>query len=314
MKHNGFTLIELLAVIIVLSIIALIAIPSVNNIVKNAKKDSFKQTVQNVIDSANNYISTKLIKGDVTFPVEFTCDGSVCRSGEDILEMEGSAPKKGSIVVENIGNIYAVNLYDGTFCFSGGKYNLRESDCYDSKEEANPEYNPENPNTDNPQTDPEPTPDPAIEQYGLFDSNNNLIVSWDDLVNVYGLDISKDYTGVYYNAQGNGVKVFTDNNFTGFLKIAPGVTKIGALVFRNFSKLTGVYIPASVIEIGEEAFNKNSSSVFTKAIFEDPNNWYYTYDGEEKAISGLSDSSGAATKLTKATSSRHYATCKWYKK
>ena len=49
MKKKGFTLIELLAVIIVLSIIALITIPVVTSTIKNAKKGVAEVSIQNYI-------------------------------------------------------------------------------------------------------------------------------------------------------------------------------------------------------------------------------------------------------------------------
>ena len=47
MNKKGFTLIELLAVILILGIIALIAIPVVSNILKETRLGAFNTTVQN---------------------------------------------------------------------------------------------------------------------------------------------------------------------------------------------------------------------------------------------------------------------------
>ena len=44
-NKKAFTLIELLAVILILGIIALIAIPTVNNIINESKKGAFKASV-----------------------------------------------------------------------------------------------------------------------------------------------------------------------------------------------------------------------------------------------------------------------------
>lgn len=52
MKKKGFTLIELLAVILILGIISLIAIPTINNLVKESKKGAFKTSVQNIVRAA----------------------------------------------------------------------------------------------------------------------------------------------------------------------------------------------------------------------------------------------------------------------
>ena len=48
MKKNGFTLVEVLAVIVVLSIIALIAVPTVSNIVDTSKRGAFRDSIENL--------------------------------------------------------------------------------------------------------------------------------------------------------------------------------------------------------------------------------------------------------------------------
>ena len=45
-KRNGFTLVELLAVIVILAIILLIAVPNVMGIIEKAKKDSYCSTAK----------------------------------------------------------------------------------------------------------------------------------------------------------------------------------------------------------------------------------------------------------------------------
>ena len=62
MKKKGFTLIELLAVILILGIIALIAIPTVNNILTEARRGAFSSTLTNLEKAIEEKCTTEQIK------------------------------------------------------------------------------------------------------------------------------------------------------------------------------------------------------------------------------------------------------------
>lgn len=72
--QKGFTLIELLAVIVILGIIAVIAIPLIGNIISNAKEDSDVATARQVYDAARLYIAGEKDGkfNDATNPVKVT--------------------------------------------------------------------------------------------------------------------------------------------------------------------------------------------------------------------------------------------------
>ncbi|MNI76527.1 hypothetical protein D3C73_1327660 [compost metagenome] len=55
-NQKGFTLIELLAVIVILGIIAVIAIPLIGNIINNSKEDADKATAKQIADAARLYV------------------------------------------------------------------------------------------------------------------------------------------------------------------------------------------------------------------------------------------------------------------
>ncbi|HPF83026.1 MAG TPA: prepilin-type N-terminal cleavage/methylation domain-containing protein [Bacilli bacterium] len=63
MSKKGFTLIELLAVILILGIIALIAIPVVNNIITESKIGAWKSTANNVVNAYEQYAQLNELKG-----------------------------------------------------------------------------------------------------------------------------------------------------------------------------------------------------------------------------------------------------------
>lgn len=59
-EEKGFTLIELLAVIVILGIIAVIAIPLISNIISKSKSDSDVATARQIYDASRMYIINEL--------------------------------------------------------------------------------------------------------------------------------------------------------------------------------------------------------------------------------------------------------------
>ena len=57
-KRNGFTLVELLAVIVVLGVILIIAVPSVNKYLKNSKESAYEIQISTMIEAVETYANT----------------------------------------------------------------------------------------------------------------------------------------------------------------------------------------------------------------------------------------------------------------
>ena len=101
MKKRGFTLIELLAVILILGIIALIAIPTVSKIIDQSKKGAFETTANNVVGAIEDACQLQTLKGEtITTTYTFT-DGVVSPS----LNVKGKLPTTGTATVDSGCNV-----------------------------------------------------------------------------------------------------------------------------------------------------------------------------------------------------------------
>lgn len=96
---------------------------------------------------------------------------------------------------------------------------------------------------------------------GLYDSNDTMLASWDELINNYGLDIQKDYTTTTCTTSESSFNYILENNdeFSTASKLVIGddVVQIGEFAFNKCKALTDVYIPDSVMTIGKSAFSSS---------------------------------------------------------
>jgi type IV pilus assembly protein PilA len=77
MQKHGFTLIELLAVIVILSVIALIATPIIMNAIEESKKGASKVSAYSYIRTIEYSIATSISKKGYTIPETFLTSDDV---------------------------------------------------------------------------------------------------------------------------------------------------------------------------------------------------------------------------------------------
>ncbi len=110
MKKKGFTLIELLAVILILGIITLIAIPIVSKILSQSKKSSFETTINNVVSAIEDTCRLQQLKDqDINYTYNFL-DGLVSPT----LSIKGKLPKTGVVKVDSNCNT-VFSLTNGSY-------------------------------------------------------------------------------------------------------------------------------------------------------------------------------------------------------
>jgi prepilin-type N-terminal cleavage/methylation domain-containing protein len=113
MNEKGFTLIELLAVILVLGIIAVIAVPTVSNLIEQSKKNAFETGINNVVSAIENECQVQHMEGDpLTTNYTFSAAGV-----SPSLDIKGKLPTGGSVIVDNECKV-ALSVTNGKFVAS----------------------------------------------------------------------------------------------------------------------------------------------------------------------------------------------------
>ena len=252
---RGFTLIELLAVIVILAIIALIATPIVLNIINDTKQSSTLRSAEFYLNAVEQSIMLERMNTNGSFKpyeCEIQLDGNLlCDSNVTlVVDVNGEKPTSGKITFDD-GKIddIIINL-SGKDITTNSKGQLVIGD-------KNIE---------------------VILEPGLYDENDELLLSWEELVEEYDFE-NKIETGGYYDVEVQGLAAVVIDSIEGASKlvidksvesigehvfewcisltsiiIEEGVGNIGNSAFYHCESLTSITIPNSVTSIGESAF------------------------------------------------------------
>jgi len=126
-KRNGFTLVELMAVIIIISLIALLTFPNIINQIKKTKKSNNKMIEDVVIEQAKKYVSDnndELLEDEYCMPISTLIDNDYIK--EDIVNINDIKDNK--VVHITLDNNNSYEVLDKNKCFlSAVKYLLKKT-------------------------------------------------------------------------------------------------------------------------------------------------------------------------------------------
>lgn len=130
-NKKGFTLVELLAVIVILGVLLMIAVPAIQNVINKSKKDAFIDQAKLAVENVETMISVS----EVTMPAgKDSCDIAL----SDIKLDRGSwTGYTGKVTVsKNTGN--SDKLYMAKITISNGTYSITNGDTTTTAVDSKP--------------------------------------------------------------------------------------------------------------------------------------------------------------------------------
>lgn len=125
---KGFTLVELLAVIVILAIVTLIAVPLVLTQIEKSKIGSAESSCYALEESASNFFAIALTENKDVEEFIFECNGFSCVSEYGTLDLRGKIPEKGKIKISSEGKVEIIEelIVDGYTCRKEDKHFICE--------------------------------------------------------------------------------------------------------------------------------------------------------------------------------------------
>lgn len=115
MKKNGFTLVELLAVVILISLLAVIITSRITSPVNKSKKSTYYASTTSLIKRLEEYYFEQKLKGTLeSCTFNFEENNNTCND----FKIGGTLPTKGIINLDELGNINGNITFEDEYTFN----------------------------------------------------------------------------------------------------------------------------------------------------------------------------------------------------
>lgn len=127
-NKKGFTLVELLAVIVILGVLLLIAVPAVQNIIKSSKRKAFESAAKLAIENVETVASTEKIEDSIAecyVPIKAYTNTITINGKQEKVDVVGIKLERGSFGSGTTGYIKVDTDGKGTITISNSEYMIK---------------------------------------------------------------------------------------------------------------------------------------------------------------------------------------------